>query len=129
MLCLIAKLTGRFFVKLAQSLGLTAYSIRLSHVSLRAAGAIIYNIAQQFHSRKETRWNMSKRKAVHTGRPANELVKSNTCLLFLFFLVKEHHHEHVVCEPEYCSDWGCSQASLALCNQSIVRESEGDEQN
>ena len=72
---------------------------------------------------------MSKKKADHNGRPANELVKSNTCLLFLLFLVEQHHHEHVVCKPEYGSDWGCSQASLALCDQSIGRESKGDEQN
>jgi len=72
---------------------------------------------------------MSKIRAVYIGRPANELVRTNVRLLFLFLLVKQHHHEHVVCEPEYGSDWGCSQASLALCDQSIGRESKGDEQN
>ena len=58
----------------------------------------------------------TKKKAVQIGRPANKLVKSNTRLLFLLFLVEQHQHEHVVCEPEYGSDWDRSQASLSLCN-------------
>ena len=58
-----------------------------------------------------------------------KIIKSDAFLLLLLFLVEQDYHEHVVCEPEHGSDWGCSQASLALCNQSIGRESEGDEQN